>query len=202
MQQGLLKLLEGTVANVAPQGGRKHPDQKYIQVDTSNILFICGGAFDGIDKIIDRRISQQSMGFRNKKSDQGELLSNLSPTDLKSFGLIPELIGRLPVTAHLHPLDKASLVKILIEPKNALIKQYQKMFRMEGKKLIISDEVIDYIVTKAIEFKLGARGLRAICETILLDYMYEIPSMEHTTEVVISIEDAEKKLQKFHMKAA
>jgi ATP-dependent Clp protease ATP-binding subunit ClpX len=204
VQQGLLKLLEGTLANVAPQGGRKHPDQKYVQVDTSNVLFICGGAFDGIEKIIERRIRQQSMGFKTSRKtvEEEEILKNLSPSDLKSFGLIPELIGRLPVASYMHPLSAESLKRILTEPKNALIKQYQKMFKLEGKKLVISDEVIDYIVVKAVEFKLGARGLRSICETILLDYMYEMPSQDGIVNLEITLKEAEKKMEKFHMRAA
>ncbi len=179
VQQGLLKILEGTIANVAPEGGRKHPDQKYIKIDTSQILFICGGAFDGIDKIIGRRIKNQSVGFKTQESKEinpARLLSQVNAADLKTFGLIPEIIGRIPVISALEPLGKPELKRILLEPKNALIKQYQKLFSMEGVSLSIDDDALDYIVDLALLNKLGARGLRGICETIFKRFMYEIPS--------------------------
>jgi ATP-dependent Clp protease ATP-binding subunit ClpX len=179
VQQGLLKMLEGTEALVPPQGGRKHPEQKMVKIRTQNILFICGGAFDGIDRIIARRVNTNAIGFNVNKTEQEEQKKNLlqfvNPQDLKSFGLIPELLGRLPVVTHLDPLDKSTLRSILTEPKNSLIKQYTRLFEMEGVKLAIEPEALDFITEKALEFKLGARGLRSICESILTEAMFEIP---------------------------
>ncbi|GGB06717.1 ATP-dependent Clp protease ATP-binding subunit ClpX [Puia dinghuensis] len=202
VQQGLLKLLEGTDVLVPPQGGRKHPEQKLIKINTQNILFICGGAFDGVDKIIARRINTNAIGFNVNKEQQEaakkNLLQYVNAPDLKSFGLIPELLGRLPVVTHLDPLDKTTLRSILTEPKNSLIRQYKKLFELEGIQLSFDIEVLDFMVDKAVEYKLGARGLRSICESILTDAMFELPSTK-ADKFHLDLEYAQKKFDKSKM---
>ena len=199
VQQALLKLLEGAEVLVPPQGGRKHPEQKMVKVNTQNILFICGGAFEGIDKMIERRVQSSAIGYNAIKStkdlDRANILQYVNAQDLRSFGLIPELLGRLPIVTYLNPLDKDALKRILIEPKNALVKQYTKLFEYENIKLTIDDDVLDYMVTKAIEYKLGGRGLRAICEMILTDAMFDMPSIEHDGIFHLTLEYAHTMLE-------
>ena len=202
VQQSLLKLLEGSIVNVPPKGGRKHPDQDYVHLDTRNILFICGGAFDGIERKIAQRLNTHVVGYSSvqniRKIDKGDLMKYILPQDLKSFGLIPELIGRLPVLTYLNPLDRAALRSILVEPKNSIVKQYEKLFEMDGMKLTFPEETLEYIVDQAVEYKLGARGLRSIVEAVMMDAMFEMPSKRVKT-FDVTLEYAKEQLDKAHL---
>ncbi len=198
VQQALLKIIESTVANVPPQGGRKHPQQDCMRIDTTNILFICGGAFDGIEKKIAQRLNTRAMGYGRLNADpidRSNLMQYVTPQDLKSFGLIPELVGRLPVLTYMQPLERAALRSILTEPKNAIVKQYKRLFELDGVKLAFDDDALDYIVDKAVEFKLGARGLRSICEAIMMDTMFDIPSTD-ARKFTVTLPYAKKKIEK------